>query len=149
MTNNERDKLLISMSTAINDVRSDLKQTEERLTNKIDGVEKKLNDKIDGVEKKLNDKIDGVEKKLNDKIDGVEKKLNNKIDEVENKLRYEMNQMEQRLEDTMDEHVANFNEKFAKTWMQQDIDREKVNRRLNEHEDEIKRINAKLAVKRI
>ena len=137
------------MSTAINDVRSDLKQTEERLTNRIDGVEKKLNDKIDGVEKKLNDKIDGVEKKLNNKINQLEINLRDEIKNTENKLRHEMNQMEQRLEDTMDEHVADFNEKFAKTWMQQDIDREKVNRRLNENEDEIKRINAKLAVKRI
>ena len=47
MTNDERDKLLISIATSVNDIRSDLRQTDERLTNRINEVDEKLTNKIE------------------------------------------------------------------------------------------------------
>ena len=71
MTNDERDKLLISIATSVNDIRSDIRQTNER---------------IDKVEENLTNKIDEVDKRLTNKIDEVDKRLTKKINEVNNRL---------------------------------------------------------------
>ena len=75
------------------ELKTEIKDSENRLNEKIYIVEKRLNEKIDAlnkkiddVEKKLNEKIDIVEKRLNEKIDNVEKRLNEKIDNLSKKV---------------------------------------------------------------
>jgi len=75
------------------ELKSEIKEAEERLNfkintveKKIDEVEKRLNEKIDEVEKRLNGRIDEVEKRLNEKIDGLEKKFNEKFDSLSKKV---------------------------------------------------------------
>ena len=64
------------------ELKIEIKDSEERLNEKIDNVEKRLNEKIDNVEKRLNEKIEALDKK----IDNVEKRLNEKIDILSQKV---------------------------------------------------------------
>jgi len=62
-------------------LKGQIKDGDNALEKKIDGVEISLNKRIDGVEISLNKRIDGVEISLNKKMDGVEISLDKKIDE--------------------------------------------------------------------
>ena len=143
MTDAQRDKLLLSLAKGLNnfqcsfndfrvEIKTELKEVEQRLNEKIDNIEQKLNDKIDNVEQKLNDKIDNVEQKLNDKIDNVQISFNLKLEEVAKNSKEEIKQ-------SIDFNNKGIIEMFKDIWQSNKV----FNKRLNQHDIEIKKIKSK------
>jgi hypothetical protein len=87
-------------------IRSDIgevKVTQRRLEDKIDGVDQKLTAKIDAVDQKLTAKIDAVDQKLTAKIDAVDQKLTAKIEAVDEKLTGKIDAVDQKLSAKIDD----------------------------------------------
>ena len=154
MTDAQRDELLLSLAKGLNnlqcsfndirvEIKTELKEVEQRLNEKIDNVEQRLNEKIDNVEQKLNDKIDNVEQKLNDKIDNVEQKLNDKIDNVQISFNLKLEEVaknsKEEIKQSIDFNNKGIIEMFKDIWQSNKV----FNKRLNQHDIEIKKIKSK------
>lgn len=132
MTDEQRDELLLSLAKGLNNLQCSFNdfrvEIKTELNTKIDSVEKK----IDSVEQKLNAKIDSVEQKLNDKIDNVQISFNQKLEEVAKKSREEIKQ-------AIDFNNKGIIEMFKDIWQSNKV----FNKRLNQHDIEIKKLKAK------
>jgi hypothetical protein len=69
-----------------NDLRGEIRATEERLSARIGGGNERLDAKIDDVSERLDAKIDDVSERLDAKIDDVSARLDAKIDDVSARL---------------------------------------------------------------
>ena len=136
MTDEQRDELLLSLAKGLNNLQCSFNdfrvEIKTELNTKIDSVEQKLNAKIDSVEQKLNAKIDSVEQKLNDKIDNVHISFNQKLEEVAKNSREEIKQ-------AIDFNNKGIIEMFKDIWQSNKV----FNKRLNQHDIEIKKLKAK------
>jgi peptidoglycan hydrolase CwlO-like protein len=81
----ESDVEHIAANTA--DLRVELRRTNDKIDNGLQGLNKKIDDGLQGLNKKIDDGLQGLNKKIDDghkelsnKIDGNYKDLNNKID---------------------------------------------------------------------
>lgn len=132
MTDEQRDELLLSLAKGLNNLQCSFDdfrvEIKTELNTKIDSVEKK----IDSVEQKLNAKIDSVEQKLNDKIDNVQISFNQKLEEVAKNSREEIKQ-------AIDFNNKGIIEMFKDIWQSNKV----FNKRLNQHDIEIKKLKAK------
>ena len=132
MTDEQRDELLLSLAKGLNNLQCSFNdfrvEIKTELNTKIDSVEKK----IDSVEQKLNAKIDSVEQKLNDKIDNVQISFNQKLEEVAKNSREEIKQ-------AIDFNNKGIIEMFKDIWQSNKV----FNKRLNQHDIEIKKLKAK------
>ena len=154
MTDEQRDELLLSLAKGLNnlqcsfndfrvEIKTELNTKIDSVKKKIDSVEQKLNAKIDSVEQKLNAKIDSVEQKLNAKIDSVEQKLNDKIDNVQisfnQKLEEVAKNSREEIKQAIDFNNKGIIEMFKDIWQSNKV----FNKRLNQHDIEIKKLKAK------
>ena len=132
MTDAQRDELLLSLAKGLNNLQCSFNdfrvEIKTELNTKIDSVEKK----IDSVEQKLNAKIDSVEQKLNDKIDNVQISFNQKLEEVAKNSREDIKQ-------AIDFNNKGIIEMFKDIWQSNKV----FNKRLNQHDIEIKKLKAK------
>ena len=132
MTDAQRDELLLSLAKGLNNLQCSFNdfrvEIKTELNTKIDSVEKK----IDSVEQKINAKIDSVEQKLNAKIDNVQISFNQKLEEVAKKSREEIKQ-------AIDFNNKGIIEMFKDIWQSNKV----FNKRLNQHDIEIKKLKAK------
>lgn len=132
MTDEQRDELLLSLAKGLNNLQCSFNdfrvEIKTELNTKIDSVEKK----IDSVEQKLNAKLDSVEQKLNDKIDNVQISFNQKLEEVAKNSREEIKQ-------AIDFNNKGIIEMFKDIWQSNKV----FNKRLNQHDIEIKKLKAK------
>ena len=125
MTDEQRDELLLSLAKGLNNLQCSFNDFRVE-------IKTELNTKIDSVEQKLNAKIDSVEQKLNDKIDNVQISFNQKLEEVAKKSREEIKQ-------AIDFNNKGIIEMFKDIWQSNKV----FNKRLNQHDIEIKKLKAK------
>ncbi len=69
-----------------NSLGQQMRDMNDSLTARIDGVESRLTARIDGVESRLTARIDGVESRLTARIDGVESRLTARIERLEEQM---------------------------------------------------------------
>ncbi len=125
MTDEQRDELLLSLAKGLNNLQCSFNDFRVE-------IKTELNTKIDSVEQKLNAKIDSVEQKLNDKIDNVHISFNQKLEEVAKNSREEIKQ-------AIDFNNKGIIEMFKDIWQSNKV----FNKRLNQHDIEIKKLKAK------
>ena len=80
-----------------NSLGQQMRDMNDSLTARIDGVESRLTARIDGVESRLTARIDGVESRLTARIDGVESRLTARIDGVESRLTARIERLEEQM----------------------------------------------------
>ena len=125
MTDEQRDELLLSLAKGLNNLQCSFNDFRVE-------IKTELNTKIDSVEQKLNAKIDSVEQKLNDKIDNVQISFNQKLEEVAKNSREDIKQ-------AIDFNNKGIIEMFKDIWQSNKV----FNKRLNQHDIEIKKLKAK------
>ena len=135
MTNKERDALLISMSKGINNLYNNFFSLEKNL-------QKKIEDTSEKTENNLRSEIKNTENRLRaefkTEIKNTEKTLRAEIKNTEDKLRDEMNSQNQI-------NITSIVDAFHETWRIDSRERNIINKRLDQHDKEIKVLKERLA----
>ena len=161
MTNKERDALLISMSKGINNLYKNFFSLEKNLQKKIEDTSEKtennLRSEIKNTENRLRaefkteikntedrlraefkTEIKNTENTLRAEIKNTEDKLRAEIKNTEDKLRAEMNSQNQI-------NITSIVDAFHETWRIDSRERNIINKRLDQHDKEIKVLKERLA----
>ena len=135
MTNKERDALLISMSKGINNLYKNFFSLEKNL-------QKKIEDTSEKTENNLRSEIKNTENRLRaefkTEIKNTEDRLRAEIKNTEDKLRAEMNSQNQI-------NITSIVDAFHETWRIDSRERNIINKRLDQHDKEIKVLKERLA----
>ena len=161
MTNKERDALLISMSKGINNLYKNFFSLEKNLQKKIEDTSEKtennLRSEIKNTENRLRaefkteikntedrlraefkTEIKNTENTLRAEIKNTEDKLRAEIKNTEDKLRAEMNSQNQI-------NITSIVDAFHETWRIDSREGNIINKRLDQHDKEIKVLKERLA----
>ena len=157
MTNKERDALLISMSKGINNLYKNFFSLEKNLQKKIEDTSEKtennLRSEIKNTENRLRaefkTEIKNTEDRLRAEIKNTEDKLRAEIKNTEDKLRAEIKNTEDKLRDEMNSqnqiNITSIVDAFHETWRIDSRERNIINKRLDQHDKEIKVLKERLA----
>ena len=172
MTNKERDALLISMSKGINNLYKNFFSLEKNLQKKIEDTSEKtennLRSEIKNTENRLRaefkteikntenrlraefkTEIKNTENTLRAEIKNTENTLRAEIKNTEDKLRAEIKNTEDKLRDEMNSqnqiNITSIVDAFHETWRIDSRERNIINKRLDQHDKEIKVLKERLA----
>ena len=161
MTNKERDALLISMSKGINNLYKNFFSLEKNLQKKIeDTIEKtenNLRSEIKNTENRLRAEFkteiknteDRLRAEFKTEIKNTENTLRAEIKNTEDKLRAEIKNTEDKLRDEMNSqnqiNITSIVDAFHETWRIDSRERNIINKRLDQHDKEIKVLKERLA----
>ena len=121
MTDEQRDELLLSLAKGLNNFQCSFNDFRVEIKTELKEVEQRLNEKIDNIEQKLNDKIDNVQISFNLKLEEVAKNSKEEIKQ------------------SIDFNNKGIIEMFKDIWQSNKV----FNKRLNQHDIEIKKIKSK------
>ena len=146
MTNKERDALLISMSKGINNLYKNFFSLEKNLQKKIEDTSEKTENNLRSEIKNTEDRlraefkteIKNTENTLRAEIKNTEDKLRAEIKNTEDKLRAEMNSQNQI-------NITSIVDAFHETWRIDSREGNIINKRLDQHDKEIKVLKERLA----
>ena len=146
MTNKERDDLLISMSKGINNLYENFFSLEKNLQKKIEDTSEKTENNLRSEIKNTEDRlraefkteIKNTENTLRAEIKNTEDRLRAEIKNTEDKLRAEMNSQNQI-------NITSIVDAFHETWRIDSRERNIINKRLDQHDKEIKVLKERLA----
>ena len=150
MTNKERDALLISMSKGINNLYENFFSLEKNLQKKIEDTSEKtennLRSEIKNTENRLRAEFkteiknteDRLRAEFKTEIKNTENTLRAEIKNTEDKLRAEMNSQNQI-------NITSIVDAFHETWRIDSRERNIINKRLDQHDKEIKVLKERLA----
>ena len=150
MTNKERDALLISMSKGINNLYKNFFSLEKNLQKKIEDTSEKtennLRSEIKNTENRLRAEFkteiknteDRLRAEFKTEIKNTENTLRAEIKNTEDKLRAEMNSQNQI-------NITSIVDAFHETWRIDSRERNIINKRLDQHDKEIKVLKERLA----
>ena len=157
MTNKERDDLLISMSKGINNLYENFFSLEKNLQKKIEDTSEKTENNLRSEIKNTEDRlraefkteIKNTENTLRAEIKNTEDKLRAEIKNTEDKLRDEIKNTEDKLRDEMNSqnqiNITSIVDAFHETWRIDSRERNIINKRLDQHDKEIKVLKERLA----
>ena len=157
MTNKERDALLISMSKGINNLYKNFFSLEKNLQKKIEDTSEKTENNLRSEIKNTEDRlraefkteIKNTEKTLRAEIKNTENTLRAEIKNTEDKLRAEIKNTEDKLRDEMNSqnqiNITSIVDAFHETWRIDSRERNIINKRLDQHDKEIKVLKERLA----
>ena len=161
MTNKERDALLISMSKGINNLYKNFFSLEKNLQKKIEDTSEKtennLRSEIKNTENRLRSEFkteiknteDRLRAEFKTEIKNTENTLRAEIKNTEDKLRAEIKNTEDKLRDEMNSqnqiNITSIVDAFHETWRIDSRERNIINKRLDQHDKEIKVLKERLA----
>ena len=161
MTNKERDALLISMSKGINNLYKNFFSLEKNLQKKIEDTSEKtennLRSEIKNTENRLRAEFkteiknteDRLRAEFKTEIKNTENTLRAEIKNTEDRLRAEIKNTEDKLRDEMNSqnqiNITSIVDAFHETWRIDSRERNIINKRLDQHDKEIKVLKEKLA----
>ena len=161
MTNKERDALLISMSKGINNLYENFFSLEKNLQKKIEDTSEKtennLRSEIKNTENRLRTEFkteiknteDRLRAEFKTEIKNTENTLRAEIKNTEDKLRAEIKNTEDKLRDEMNSqnqiNITSIVDAFHETWRIDSRERNIINKRLDQHDKEIKVLKERLA----
>ena len=161
MTNKERDALLISMSKGINNLYKNFFSLEKNLQKKIEVTSEKtennLRSEIKNTENRLRAEFkteiknteDRLRAEFKTEIKNTENTLRAEIKNTEDKLRAEIKNTEDKLRDEMNSqnqiNITSIVDAFHETWRIDSRERNIINKRLDQHDKEIKVLKERLA----
>ncbi len=161
MTNKERDALLISMSKGINNLYKNFFSLEKNLQKKIEDTSEKtennLRSEIKNTENRLRAEFkteiknteDRLRAEFKTEIKNTENTLRAEIKNTEDKLRAEIKNTEDKLRDEMNSqnqiNITSIVDAFHETWRIDSRERNIINKRLDQHDKEIKVLKERLA----
>ena len=135
MTNKERDALLISMSKGINNLYKNFFSLEKNLQKKIEDTSEKTENNLRSEIKNTEDRLRA---EFKTEIKNTENTLRAEIKNTEDKLRDEMNSQNQI-------NITSIVDAFHETWRIDSRERNIINKRLDQHDKEIKVLKERLA----
>ena len=146
MTNKERDALLISMSKGINNLYKNFFSLEKNLQKKIEDTSEKTENNLRSEIKNTEDRLRA---EFKTEIKNTEKTLRAEIKNTENTLRAEIKNTEDKLRDEMNSqnqiNITSIVDAFHETWRIDSRERNIINKRLDQHDKEIKVLKERLA----
>ena len=150
MTNKERDALLISMSKGINNLYKNFFSLEKNLQKKIEVTSEKtennLRSEIKNTENRLRAEFKTEIKNTEDRLRA---EFKTEIKNTENTLRAEIKNTEDKLRDEMNSqnqiNITSIVDAFHETWRIDSRERNIINKRLDQHDKEIKVLKERLA----
>ena len=150
MTNKERDALLISMSKGINNLYKNFFSLEKNLQKKIEDTSEKtennLRSEIKNTENRLRAEFKTEIKNTEDRLRA---EFKTEIKNTENTLRAEIKNTEDKLRDKMNSqnqiNITSIVDAFHETWRIDSRERNIINKRLDQHDKEIKVLKERLA----
>ena len=135
MTNKERDALLISMSKGINNLYKNFFSLEKNLQKKIEDTSEKTENNLRSEIKNTEDRLRA---EFKTEIKNTENTLRAEIKNTEDKLRAEMNSQNQI-------NITSIVDAFHETWRIDSREGNIINKRLDQHDKEIKVLKERLA----
>ena len=123
MTDAQRDELLLSLAKGLNNLQCSFNDFRVEIKTELKEVEQRLNEKIDNVEQKLNDKIDNVQISFNLKLEEVAK---NSKEEIKQSIDFNNKGIIEMFKD-----IWQSNKVFNKRLNQHDIEIKKIKSKFN------------------